>query len=194
MLMMGLKTSVFWFSWISTYFLVYLFVSFSCTVACFAFVFRQSNFFVVWLFMVSFLMSVEALGLLIAALFSTPGTASITAIFIYLIGIFVPSALFGLSRAFRLSLSVLLSPFAFYWCFSLFAAYEGASQGISFVNFFDIYEQGAADPIYMWEYMLVCVADTVIYLLLAFYADQVQPLTVTGLLQQLYSCTCCRWM
>lgn len=175
MLMMGLKTSVWWLSWITTYFFVFGFVSLSCTLACFSFVFKESSFLVVWLFMFFFLLSIEALGLFLAALFSSPGTASIAAIFIYLIGIFVPSALFGLPRPMRLFLSVLLSPFAFYWGFTMFATYEGAVQGVKWDNFFEVYEQGALDPIYLWEYILVCIGDTLMYLLLAFYADQVNP-------------------
>ena len=101
MMMMGLKNSVFWATWISVYFLVMTCVAFLCTCASFAFVFRESNFGIVFGFIWVYLLSVLGLGLLISTLFTDPGTASITAIFTYLIGIFCPDALTGVSKSFR---------------------------------------------------------------------------------------------
>ena len=134
----------------------------------------------------------QALGIVISTVFSDPNTASITAIFVYLIGqslfscsfrishsfgllsgIFVPRSLVGLDKGVRLMLALLLSPFGFFWGFSIFGTYEGASMGVTMESLPDAAERGFADPMYLWQFWLGFVADTVMYYLLAFYLDQI---------------------
>ena len=173
--MMGLKNSVWWSSWIFVYFLIYTLVAFTVTCGLFILLFRESNFLIVFGVIWTFLMSIMSMGLVVSTLFTDPGTASICAIFFYLIGIFAPAALSGLSTAGRLVLSIIMSPFAFYWGFSMFATYEGAGQGVTFDNLSEVTEQGFSDPIKLETFWLIFLIDTAIYLLAAFYLDQVVP-------------------
>eukprot|EP00658_Telonema_sp_P-2_P006414 TRINITY_DN12438_c0_g1_i3.p1 TRINITY_DN12438_c0_g1~~TRINITY_DN12438_c0_g1_i3.p1 ORF type:complete len:2202 (+),score=596.20 TRINITY_DN12438_c0_g1_i3:221-6826(+) len=175
MMMMGLKNSVFWASWFCTYLILFTIVAFLCTVAAYVFVFRKSNFGIVFGFLFTYLMSVLGLGMLISTLFTDPGTASITAIFTYLIGIFSPGALTGLSQGGRYVLCILLSPFAFYWGFGIFGTYEGSNQGVTSSTLSDATEQGQSAPIKLVYFWAICAGDAVMYLLLAWYADQVLP-------------------
>ena len=100
--MMGLKESVFWASHCSQWLGIFFIVATTCTIAMFIVVFEHTSFVLVWSFIFTFLISVEMLGLLITTAFSDPGTASITAVFTYLIGIYLPGALLGVGQSLRI--------------------------------------------------------------------------------------------
>eukprot|EP00656_Telonema_subtile_P042415 TRINITY_DN47_c0_g1_i1.p1 TRINITY_DN47_c0_g1~~TRINITY_DN47_c0_g1_i1.p1 ORF type:complete len:2009 (+),score=485.82 TRINITY_DN47_c0_g1_i1:73-6099(+) len=173
MLMMGLSPHVFWLSWILTYMMVFLWFSFSVTVAVYILVFRVTNPLIFFSFFALFGFSVVALGILITTLFQDPGIGAITSVFILLAGIFTPNALTVLSRPLRLGLSV-FSPFGFYWAMEAIALYEAAGFGVTFSNFASVNTGGSA-PVKLWEFFVMMPVDCVIYAALAWYCDKVVP-------------------
>jgi len=176
-----LKDSAFWGSWALTYIIIFALVTATLVPAMFINTINHSSMLLVALYVYGFLMTILSGGFLCSTLFSTSDTASVAAIFIYIVMLlgFSNEAIYSTNAA--KVMSCIMSPVAFKYGSNILGTYEGAAQGITFSNAHLASMQtvgfnGAEDGgVSFLSLIIILWLDAALYMALAWYFDKVIP-------------------
>ncbi|XP_071529902.1 phospholipid-transporting ATPase ABCA3-like [Panulirus ornatus] len=138
---------------------------------------EHTDTFFVWILLLLYGVSSIAFCFVIATFFSKPTLATTVGILVWLISFFIPRSLMdfkydSLGLAPKV-LSCLLPNMAMNWAFRIIAMFEGRAKGVQWST---IWETGnPRDQLAPAMILLMLVLDTVLYLLVTWYVDQVNP-------------------
>eukprot|EP01059_Diplonema_ambulator_P030974 TRINITY_DN5539_c0_g1_i6.p1 TRINITY_DN5539_c0_g1~~TRINITY_DN5539_c0_g1_i6.p1 ORF type:complete len:1865 (+),score=612.43 TRINITY_DN5539_c0_g1_i6:40-5595(+) len=168
MLIMGLSRRSFYASWFGTYTILQTVSSLLIVLLTRRNMFQNSNPLIVFLLFWTFSESIIALSLLISVFFSKARIASLVSPLIMMLTT-IPKSVINdeISTSSKTWLS-LLSPSAFGYGSSLLCDYEGSGMGASFKVF-------ASDDYSFALCIGMMILDTILYLALAWYLDNVFP-------------------
>lgn len=170
--MMGVNSAAVTYSWVVQYTLFYIVQALLISLIGSGTMFKSSDFGATFLLFFLFGLSSVAFIVLIAVFFSRTKTATLVGVLLYLAMYFVYTATSGDDIAFEPKLaSSLAGPTAFSLGIKTLAIFEDQGVGVKLgVNSADLVRNYSFDTaIYMM------VLDTIIYLVLAWYCDEVLP-------------------
>ena len=171
MKLMGLKDTPYWLSWFVYYLGVCITISLMCTVILVAFVFKNSSWLFVFLFVFLYGMVIYSYSMLICSLLQRPRVASIVATLIHFITYFleVPVADPGVSTSSK-TIASFLPNIAMALCVDVIAGLESIGDGVNAntlnttINNFNV-----------WITFRAWIIMFFILTLLALYLDNVLP-------------------
>ncbi|XP_068232553.1 LOW QUALITY PROTEIN: phospholipid-transporting ATPase ABCA3-like [Palaemon carinicauda] len=189
MKLMGLNQWIGWIGWFFHSFITIIIVSAFITVMLKASltskeaggflppILAYSDGFLVWVILLAYGISSIAFCIAISAFFSRPTLATTMGILLWMISFFLPRAMMeydydtmGLTPKL---LSCLLPNMAVTWAFRIIAMFEGRSIGLQWGR---LWETGnPRDQLTPGMVLIMLLADSVIFFLVAWYVDQVRP-------------------
>ncbi|KAJ9460711.1 ABC transporter A family member 1 [Diplonema papillatum] len=187
MLIMGLSKKSFYSSWYCTYLVVMTTSNVLITVLAAPTFLSHTSALLIFVLYELFAMSIIAMSLLLSVFFSKARIAAIAAPLLMFITV-VPK--FMIPDNSPLGMDVLfsvLSPVAFSYSTELLTSYETAGRGSSFADLF-------ADEYPYFLAMFMMMLDTVLYLFLFWYLDQVLPSEFGVKRSPFFLCTPGYWM
>eukprot|EP00659_Diplonema_papillatum_P019733 gene19733-30410_t len=168
MLIMGLSKTSFYASWYFTYVVLTTMSCLLITALSASTYLSKTSAFLIFIVFECYALSVISMGMLMSVFFSKSRIAAIASPCLMFIAVVPKFALpANEPRSVELWTSI-LSPVAFGYSADLMTNYESADTGSGFANFFD------DDYSYAFSVMMM-LADSVLYLVLAWYLDQVLP-------------------
>lgn len=181
MKMMGLKDSAYWLSYFCYYLIICAIIGIGLTAICKIFIFKYTNWFILFLYFFLFGLSVFSFSLMIAALFNKARVASITGTMLY----FASFLLFSLvsdptTKEFAKTISSLIPTVAASLGTLSLSRFESGQVGIDFSNAREV-----ADNYVFSNALGFLVLDFFIYGLIGLYLDNVIP-SATGVRQPFY--------
>ncbi|KAG0616755.1 hypothetical protein M758_5G140000 [Ceratodon purpureus] len=171
MQIMGLKSWVFAVSWLMTYLVIFLLISIMMTTLLSMTFFPRSDPSLLFILYFLFTTSLISFGFFLSVLFSRSKLAAIVAPFILFIALMPRYLFFRTSNGEAImgkTIASLLPPTAYAFGVDLLAHYEKAGYGLTWENIGD-------DGYSMARVLILLVADSVLYILLAWYLEQVFP-------------------
>eukprot|EP00095_Tigriopus_kingsejongensis_P007733 maker-scaffold200_size264178-snap-gene-0.10 protein:Tk07733 transcript:maker-scaffold200_size264178-snap-gene-0.10-mRNA-1 annotation:"atp-binding cassette sub-family a member 5" len=199
MKMVGLRDSVFWLAWFCVYSVMILFISLIGSVLVYFVVIKSTNFFVLFALMFEFGLSMIMFAFMLTALFSKakvrrdsspirPGIQTVVplesvhhhSILLFQLAGFVGGlSTMLLSCLYYLEVFLAGSPEIIFWLLSLLSP-TAFAMGVDKLMFFDLESRpldlwDPADTVPVAGVMIMLAVDIVLYLLIAFYLDNVVP-------------------
>jgi len=173
MRMMGLNYSSLYLSWFLTYGFIFFVISLVIAVISQGSLFARSAASLVFGYFFLFGLSIISYCFLVSVLFNRAKTASTAGVVLFFMGFF---AYFGVNSknagANAKLFGSILSPTAFGIGASILASYEGSGQGVTLNNWFDTPNENC---ISFAQVLMALIFDTVLYMFLTFYLDNVMP-------------------
>ena len=171
MMIMGLSNSAYWLSWLTYYFIVYTVIAIFGTLITGPEVFKYSSVFYIFLMFWLYGLSCLAFSVLMSMFFSRSRTALLMGIMVFFASYFISFAVedANVSQGEKIAAS-LLPNIAFSLSAGVLAEFEKGQVGIQPDNSYDVvnnYSFGIG--------ILFLFLDTVIFILLAFYLEEVWP-------------------
>nr|XP_024376526.1 ATP-binding cassette sub-family A member 1-like isoform X3 [Physcomitrium patens]XP_024376527.1 ATP-binding cassette sub-family A member 1-like isoform X3 [Physcomitrium patens] len=171
MLTMGLKPWVFSVSWHMTYLATFMLNSICMTILMSMTIFHRSDPSLLFVMYFFFTTSLISFGFFLSVFFSRSKLAAIAAIFSLFAALMPRYLFFRTSNGQAIvgkTIASLLPPTAYAFGVDLVAHYEGSGYGLTWA---DIGEDGFS----IWRVLMLLLADSVLYILLAWYLEQVIP-------------------
>jgi len=174
MKMMGLTDSAFWGSWFLTYLIIFLIIDTYLTAMMASRVYVNSSPLAVFVFFISFQLSIIALGILFSSILKTPRSAIYMSVLTFLGGwmvyVLAANPANDVSVSARMGLCV-ISPICLGFTSQTFSAAEqviGDERGITLSSWWN-----GRDDLSFGQASSMMILDAVVYLILAWYFDKV---------------------